>query len=452
MRTTPTLLLLLLPGLAEAKPKVALIGSFDEDLDLAQQAALASAFAAVLGEDARLDVYGPDRLAGAIRGREGLIVEEAFLGRGRDLQESGRLLFQQAQPAEAAAAVEEAIVELDVGVTLTGQPRRLWDAWVLLGTSRWAQGDEQGARDAFAQAIALAPDRRPNAALYAPDVLALYDAERELSGDEGASLRLTCAGEGATITLDGVDRGPSPILIDPMLPGTHYALCTLPTGLRVSRRIELNEGSPLGIDLYPDAPKLVAPAGSPAGRSRQIGALARAIGEAGSLDWVVVAGNTDSLDGAWVVQAWQVGTESWTAPVPATSELPSLIAAVRQVSVGIATDVDGQDALPAAFDVSSNPLIARMLMSPAPAPAAQPNGRPGRQDPPAANPQPTRPDAPPPAQPNPSGKNKALLWGAVGGGAAAVLLGVILGVTLGGAPSNVEPERIEDGRIGVALP
>jgi len=129
-----------------------------------------------------------------------------------------------------------------------------------------------------------------------------------------------------------------------------------------------------------------------------------------------------------------------------------LIAAVRQVGVGIATDVDGQDALPAAFDVSSNPLIARMLMSPAPAPAAQPNGRPGRQDPPAANPQPSRPDAPPPAQPNPSGKNKALLWGAVGGGAAAVLLGVILGVTLGGAPSNVEPERIEDGRIGVALP
>lgn len=453
MRTALPLVVLLVPALADAKPRVAVIGSFDPDLDLAQQGALAAAFAAVLAEDVRLDVLGPDRLAAALRGREALIVEEAFLGHGRDLQESGRLLYQQAQPAEAAAAVEEAIAALDVGVTLTGQPRRLWDAWVLLGTARWAQGDEIGARDAFAQAVALAPDRRPNAALYAPDVLALYDAERELSGDEGASLRLTCAGDGAILTLDGVERGPSPILMNPMLPGTHYALCTLPTGLRATRRIELDPGTPLGVDLYPDAPKLVAPAGSPAGRSRQVGSLAKAIGEAGGVDWVVVVGVTDALEAQWAAQAWQTGTESWTTPVPTAGDLPSLLQAIRQVGVGIATDVDGQDALPAPFDVSSNPLLARMLLSPAPAPVVSDRPpRPGRTDPPVrpTEPAPTNPPVGTPA-PKPV-LSKGAMWGIIGGGAAAVILGVVLGVTLSAPPPDVQPEYIEDGGILVERP
>jgi tetratricopeptide (TPR) repeat protein len=123
----------------------------------------------------------------------------------------------------------------------------LWDIEFQLGLAHGARGDPQRARDRYALALALDPQRRPDSALYGPDVgfafLQALDQQRPLR-----PVRSLVRPEDAGVR---IDCRPLPALPG-LRPGLHVLQVSAPGHAPEARVLELAAGAAIAAELRPE--------------------------------------------------------------------------------------------------------------------------------------------------------------------------------------------------------
>jgi hypothetical protein len=362
----PSMLLSLLLQTASAAD-VGVVGVHDPALTVEQQTALMQAVADAIESSTRHDVLLPPEVAEGYAGREDLVLQDTFLADGRRRMEDGRLLYQQAEHADAVMVLEVAVRTLEENVRWARSIRDLWEAWMLLATARLADGQEPAARDAIGAAIALHAARRPDPAAFPPEILDAWERERALATDEAASLSVIADVEGARVWLDGRDVGTSPVTIPGVLPGRHFVHVRSEDGRVGFLALEQAPGADGSARVTTSPPVLGAPAKGTGARSSQISALYEAIGRYSRVDVLVLVGR---IDGSWNVQLFSPEADTFDAPValPLTATEEELIGAIRAATGRVAMD----GGLPSAsqaytavpLEIQGNALLARDLYTP----------------------------------------------------------------------------------------
>ena len=123
---------------------------------------------------------------------------------GRKLLAEGNTAAASKGWPEAAAKYQRALQEFDKGLPAVG-PREYADLVLRLGTATFMSGEDKPARELFALAVRLDPEKK-----LAPDeaVAALVEAARaEVAGVRRASLEVEVRPAGARIFVDGDPRG-----------------------------------------------------------------------------------------------------------------------------------------------------------------------------------------------------------------------------------------------------
>jgi hypothetical protein len=397
--------------------EIGVVGVHDGSLDAAAQRSLAAALVGAVETGGRHDGLGPDELARRVQGREELVLQEGLLADGKRLMEDGRLLYQQAMSEDAAFSLEAAVRSLEDGVRWTRSVRELWEAWMLLATARLGTGDEAGARDAVGAAVALHPARRPDPAVFPPDIISLHEAERKVATGEGGSLLIETLLPGAEVWVDGRPAGRSPWLAEGVAPGRHFVHVRGADGAIGFTAVEI-DGSDAKVKVDLAAPTLGAAARTMSGRSAQTQSLYDAVGRYAGVDVLVLAGR---VDGVYQVQLFAPETDSFGKPVVlSATDGPD---ALGTVVAALVAEVGANGELPMTsttytsigLDVAGNRLLAQLLLAPVkpvdPTPAPV---DPGPSDGPVAE----RPKWP--------------MWLGIGLGVAAVAAGgTALGLVLG---------------------
>ncbi|MEQ1506019.1 MAG: hypothetical protein ABMB14_27555 [Myxococcota bacterium] len=350
-------------------PRIGVVGIHQGSLDAADQQRAVGLLITALEATGRFDALTAPELAAAIQGREDVILEEGLLSSGRQALANGKNAYNQASPDDAIASLETAIADFRSVFSGALAIDDVWESWVYLGTSQLQKDppDEAAARSAFASAVALLPTRPLNPALYPPDVIAMFEEVRTKAGTVTVTLDVT-ADATATVLLDGIEKGSTPLKIPGVLPGEHFVVAH-GTGTEAFARLDVSPPAP-GTDavqqvpLALGAPLLGEPAGSPVGRSEQVANLYAALGKrATDLDYVLVAG---IVDASLSMQLFQVstGTFSKAIDVPYVEDADDeavQAAALLLNAVGPSGSFVATAPAPAALDLGSNVLLSLLL-------------------------------------------------------------------------------------------
>jgi tetratricopeptide (TPR) repeat protein len=367
------------PAAAAEVPNLAVVGLHQESLTAEDQERAIAGLVEAIDATERFEALGPDRVAGFIRGRERIILEESLLSAAEASLLEGKNKYNEALPDEAVPLLQEAIDAYRLGIAATNTTKDLWEAWVYLGTSHLSLEQAAEARAAFINAVALNPDREPNPALFPPAVQQAYEAARtEL---RAAPVKLAIQADGpATVWVDGEEVGKSPVQIE-VLPGEHHVVAR-GEGTQAYSRVDIEvpdpatapgaepegaEPSTQGVRLAMKPPELGEPSASELGRSRQIGQLYTALGtRAVGLDLILVAG-TDG--GNLHLQLYHPATEAFSQAM----EIPYVDDADDEAIQGVGlllnrVDADGNlsqtspNAAP--LDIGANAELALLLTQP----------------------------------------------------------------------------------------
>ena len=351
------------------QPTVAIVGIHQGELDAETQAEAVESLRAAIEADGRFHPLTLDELRLAMVGREEIVLADAFLGPGRRLMEDGRGLYEQALTEDAIPVLEQAVDTLRLAMSTANDASNLWEAYVYLGTARLQIEDEAGAREAFAQAVAINSARTPSAANFPPKVLETFESVREERLSQASVMTVLADGTDPTIYVNGLDKGGSPAVVQKSPPGPAFVLARDTEGNVAFQEVEVPVSDSLTLKLELAEPVLGSPAKSKFARARQTGDLYRAIGAAAEADLVLLA---QAAEGSLQLQLYYPAGDSFSAPLDTSYEEGAYDEAAELVGglIGMAGD-DG--ALPPSstvpnpipMDVTSNKLLAKMLLSPA---------------------------------------------------------------------------------------
>lgn len=411
-------------------------GAFVPTWTASDEAALESALLASI-EEAGHDPCGGTCLEARLRGREQQVLDAALLPAGQRRLDEGRVLYQQAMVPDALAVLADAVATLEAVGPWVSSTAPLWDAWMLTATARATAGDDEGAAAALEAAIALAPYRRPDPAIYPPGIVATWAERAEAVRAARAMVRLVPSD--GVLTSAWLDGGPleaaAPFW---WLPGDHALRGRTADGRVGVRRVSTAsvEGDVVALDL--GAPRLPpADAGQLAARAG-MGALIRAVARATATDLVLVVGDAgegpqpvlyDAVRDLFLAGDLVVGEA--TMGMATTVLLGRLEEGRIPTPLGTAT--------PPPMRREASPWLARRLLAPvAPTPAAVP----------APSPAPIAPVAPVVAETPPAKPTRWPLWVGVGvgGGVAVAAVATTLAVVL--SPGAEGPTPVGTITIG----
>jgi len=303
------------PALAADEPRIAIVGVHQPELGDDAQARAVQGLVQAIEAAGRFDALSPTEVAEAIRGREGVIIEEGLLGSARERLTTGKGLYNQAATVDAIATLEAAVGDYRLAMPAANTVAGLWEAWLYIGSSQLQRDDpdQDAAARAFRHALAIAPGRPVSGALFPPAVTRTFIEQSEILKAHPLILQVTADGP-AEIWVDGVKRGRAPLTLTDMLPGEHFVVAR-GAGTQGYAHVEtplpaLNAVVPLrsdGIVPPPNppttesvhvsmrAPTLGKSAATPVARSRQISALYTALGNrAEGVDYLLLVGVDDS--------------------------------------------------------------------------------------------------------------------------------------------------------------
>lgn len=359
-------------ALAARKPEVAVVG-----LHVAattDEAALdaATALAEALEQSGRLDAIAPGEVRGRLSGREALVVEGIFLGPGRAALAEGRVLYERADFENAIPVLDRAAQALQDGMAGATSSRELIEALLLLGLAHASIGEPDAARAAFKRAVVLDATRQLDAVNYPPKMVGMFNEVRlAVLALPGATLNVTAAEDGATVYVDGVERGAAPARVDGLPPGVHYVLVQGQDGRRSFSRVELSPGERLGYQAPLDKRALVGVGGVETERSRQVRQLYTSLGTHVATGLVLLGGELE--DGRVALQLYETRTGNFSRilrlgagddPVAAAIELiPELAGFVTDAGTLDPDKVAGQVA---SLDIDDNTLLSGLLLDPEP--------------------------------------------------------------------------------------
>ncbi|MBI4817350.1 MAG: PEGA domain-containing protein [Deltaproteobacteria bacterium] len=149
-------------------------------------------------------------------------------------------LIAQAQAAMEDSELDAAISNLDKATKLleanaeaVPDLRLLAEAYLQLGVAYFQNGDEDQGDEALGKAIHLDPDKKLDGSEYPPIFLRVYERSRyDVLRRPRASIEVK-APAGAQLLLDGRNLGKTPMVLEEVLPGTHW--------IRIERAGEASE-------------------------------------------------------------------------------------------------------------------------------------------------------------------------------------------------------------------
>ncbi len=372
-----------------AAADVGLLGVHDGALDPAGQRALSRALAEVL-EGAGHTVVLPEAIAQRIAGQEQDVLARALQFDGRRAVEQGTALLETGDAAAAERQFELGIAALRRSARYVLNVDALWEAHVALAESRLAQGDEMGARDALASAIALLPELAP---VEASEALAdLWEDEALAGADEGSRVRVSVAGRtGASGWVDGRPVGELPQEVPNLLPGWHALVARGEDGTYAARGVEVGADRAAPSPLQLGVPRVDDDALTDGERSQRTATIYSAIGNHADLDAVVLVGRVggrptvqwlDTASGMFSEPCTGHGTggSEWTTALErcATGTQPSAPAALplaladNLVLGALLVHPTAQAPLPTLADAPPSELMAERQATPSStAPAAR---------------------------------------------------------------------------------
>jgi len=345
------------------EPDLAVVGVHEAPWSEEHQLAVAQRFVEAIENSHRFHPVGPLEISARIEGKESVVVEDAFLAPGRRMLDDGRLLYEQAQAEEAVLVLENAVDALREGVATVGSTRELWEAWMYLGTARYASDDLAGAKEAWAAAITLNPLRQPDSARFPPDVIATYAETR--TGLSTSGLRITSS-EPGKLWIDGDLRGETPQDVGDLLAGEHHFLVRTEDGMRGYTRWLAPSGIWSDVSITVDSPRLGAGGDTKFAHGRQTAALYRALAARSEVEWVLLVGQAP--DGPQV-QLYSAKVDAFSRPIAVSD--PSPAGWVKAVEVLLDTidplqglGADQRVTTPLALDASANSLLGSLLLDP----------------------------------------------------------------------------------------
>jgi hypothetical protein len=362
------MLVCLLSVALAANPTIAIVGIHQPGTDVTAEDAAVAKMVSAIESGGRFDALDKVEFATSIRGREDIILEDAFVGPGRRPLENGRLLYEGANPQEALPALQEAIENLSASMATAKSAKDLWEAYVYLGVVSAALDDTAGEKAAFAAAVALAPARNPSTAKFPPDVIETFEGVRKGVLGKPGVLTVTADQPGARIFLNGEEVGVAPVVLQKVYAGTSHVTARGEHGATAYQAVKLDPGGAATVQLALAAPTLGTGGESKNARSRRAGALYRAIGERSNASLVLLAG---TFEDRLYLQLYSAAADGFSTPlsVPFTDDAADeAVAAVPTLLEMINADgslaVQDQAAAAVPLDVGANPLLASMLLNP----------------------------------------------------------------------------------------
>ncbi|MFT7521610.1 MAG: tetratricopeptide (TPR) repeat protein [Kiritimatiellia bacterium] len=358
---------------AKGETTIAVVGLHQSGLTTEQQSKAIAQIVQAIESRKGFDALDETQVAWAITGREEIVLQEAFLGPGRRLLEDGKILHNQAQPEDAILTLQDAAETLLGGMTSANASRDLWETWVYLGSSHLAVGDEDEAKNAFATAVALNPEREPNPAKLSPLVVQGYaEALRNALKTPGElSVKVTSE---AAVFINEREIGTAPAHTAGLAPGQVHVFVRGPDGANSYRAVNVVAGEHTKVELTLGQARLGKPAQSNFARSQQTTNLYKAIGKQCKVDLVLVVGNTE--DSKLAMQLYSPIADTFSRPLDLA--LGDSAAKVAAASVGqllevvtsegnIASIATTPSAAP--LDIGSNVLLTQILLAPLPSQA-----------------------------------------------------------------------------------
>lgn len=371
-----------LPAHSADRPTIGIVGMHQAGLGSDGQLRAVNAITRAIEETGRFVALPPEGVAARIQGREAVIVEEGLSAIALEQLNTGKALYNQAAPEDAIPILESAIVSFQRVMPATNTVTDLWEAWVYLGMSQLQRDepDPDAAAVAMGNAVALAPARPLNDALFPPNVVGFYEQQRAFLSANPVNLTLQSDGP-ATVWLDGIERGKTPLTVEGVLPGEHHAVAQgKGTQGSVLVSLEIPERPTDGaliprpprqteIEIPMRLPTLGNPAEQQAIRTQQIQALYQSLGDrSDGIDFLLLVGVDQ---GSLYLQLLDTASEALSRSIAlpysgdATDEaeqsLPLLLNLID--AQGALTATDGTAA---PLDVSANSELAMMLLQPAP--------------------------------------------------------------------------------------
>lgn len=365
------------PALAKDRPTIAVVGLHDQAMDIEAQRTATTRLTEAIEATKKFEVYGPDRVAQALAGREELVLSEAYVAAGRRLLEDGRTLHDQAQPEEAIPVLEQAVRTLTEAMVATDDSRELWETYLYLGSAYTAENKGKNASEAWSAAVALNPERQPDAARMAPGIVQGYRDVRAARLAKPGKLKVDAPG-GAKVFVNGLERGTGTVSLNGLPPGTVHVRVRADGGSTDYAAAEVVSGETTTVALEPADVALPSPGESKFARSRTTTDLYRALGQQAKVDLIVLAGGRD---GTGTVQLYAPPADAFTSPLEVTYEGTAddeVIAAIPGV-LEVVTEAGTIPALAtaataAALDPSDNRLLASLLLDPQPVTIAEGSG------------------------------------------------------------------------------
>lgn len=372
-RLFPIGILSLLPAVAWAqeKPTIAVVGIHQAELFHSAQLDATTKLAAAIDAGGTFDGLDHDPVATALLGREQITLDEAVLAPGRRALDDGRVLYEQAQIAEAIPLFQDAVASLKAGMPVALATKELWDALVYLGTAHLSNDEVEPATAAYAEAVALSPARSPNPATFPPNVLELYEKIRQEKQAQASVVTVVTDPAGALVSINGQERGAAPAVLQGVVPGPAHVVAKGEQATRAYQLVEVPASGATTVTLKLGEATLGTGAETRFGRSRQTTALYRSLGaRAQGVSYVLLAGVGE---GQLQLQLYAPKTDTFSLPVSVAYEgsaddealaaLPQVLA-YAQADGAISAQNAAANAIP--LDIGSNRLVAQMLLDPRP--------------------------------------------------------------------------------------
>jgi len=243
--------MLVVPVLAEAQessgeggewegdpvPAYVVTASMDPEVD---------SVAARIGAAARAALRGVARVDGSLADQAYLGYDDATAAQiesGYRLLEEGRQAYLDLELELAIERLSASVAAFDRGAAALEDVSGLGDALLYLGASQVFARRTSDARGTFTRLHVQLPQIRPDEEVFNPDVVSRYAAARPRdAGNPRSVLRAESEPPGATLYVDGIVRGRTPMNVTGLVGGEHVVRMVQPGATPFIERVEVRRG------------------------------------------------------------------------------------------------------------------------------------------------------------------------------------------------------------------
>ncbi len=144
------------------------------------------------------------------------------LGAAEDLYNQAFARYDDLDLPGAVEMAEKAIEKIELGAAYVDDLTLAVKILHLIGSCHTLNGDLNAASDAFLRAYAINPAMKPDANIFPPDIIDVFDAVGQGASEVGTgTISVKSKPKEASVYLDGMPMGVTPVKIDNVLVGKH---------------------------------------------------------------------------------------------------------------------------------------------------------------------------------------------------------------------------------------